>query len=182
MSKGLGVKIIGSMVLALVGVSVLITAFTSNTSGLGGVYCSTYESLSTVFPGKDSPPPQGCGEQRTVKYQAVEAQSVSSFNFRLANAVLNCWDRYRGYNTSKFCQGWNVKSLPKSVDEANFTKTLENNNLCPESIENGVAEYGSETCGSENQLYFNKAKIEEGDFIVIKYNTSASGTQHVVIN
>lgn len=183
MSKGLGIKIIGGMTLALVGVSILLAAFSSNFGGSSGVFCSTYDSVSVVFPGKNSPPPKGCGEERTVDYKVVDANTVDEFNLRLSNAVISCYDRYQGYNTSEFCEGWNVKGLPKTVDEQNFTAELRENNLCPEAIENNNFEDGNggETCGSSNQIYFEKEEIESDDFIVIEYNTSASGTQRVEV-
>jgi hypothetical protein len=183
MSKGLGIKVIGGMTLALVGVSILLAAFSSNFGGASGIYCSTYDSISVVFPGKNSPPPEGCGEGRTVEYQVVEADTVDEFNLRLSNAVISCYDRYQGYNTSEFCEGWNVKGLPDSVDEENFTAELAENNLCPETIENSDFEDGStgETCGSSNQIYFEKDEISSDDFIVIEYNTSTSGTQRVEV-
>ena len=183
MSKGLGIKVIGGMTLALVGVSVLLSAFSTNYGGGSeGIYCSTYESVSVVFPGKDSPPPESCGEERTVDYKAIEAESVEEFNLRLSNAVISCYDRYQGYNTTELCEGWNVKGLPEKVDEANFTSELKQNDLCPETLSNSQLEHGSgDTCGSENQIYFNKQEIESEDFIVIQYNTSETGTQRVEI-
>ncbi len=184
MSKGLGIKVIGGITLALVGVSILLAAFSSNFGGeSGGVFCSTYDSVSVVFPGKQAPPPEGCGESRTIDYQVIKASSVEEFNLRLSNAVISCWERYRGYNTSgEFCEGWNVKELPKSVDEKNFTAELKQNQLC-DTIANSEFEHSSDPsdCGSKNQLYFGKQEITSGDFIVIEYNTTESGTQRVEV-
>jgi len=182
MSKGLGIKVIGGMTLALVGVSILLAAFSSNYGGSSSIFCDTYDSISVVFPGKDSPPPKGCGEGRTVDYQVVETDSVDEFNLRLSNAVISCYDQYQGYNTSEFCEGWNVKRHPETVDEENFTAELAENNLCPETIENSALESGSgDTCGSSNQIYFEKEEIGSDDFIVIEYNTSTTGTQRVEV-
>lgn len=183
MSKGLGIKVIGGMTLALVGVAVLLSAFSANFGGSsGGIYCSTYESVSVVFPGKDSPPPKNCGKKQTVDYKVINAQSVEDFNLKLSNEVISCYDRYQGYNTTELCVGWNVKGLPSSVDEQNFTKEMIQNDLCPETLSNSQLEYDSgETCGSKNQIYFNKDKIESEDFIVIQYNSSETGTKRVEI-
>ncbi|MFB6174645.1 MAG: hypothetical protein ABEJ87_01570 [Candidatus Nanohalobium sp.] len=183
MSKGLGIKIIGGMTLALLGVSVLLVTFSSNFGGgSGGVFCSTYESVSIVFPGKKSPPPEGCGKSRTIDYKAIEVSSSERLSLRLSNAVLSCWNKYKGYNTSgEFCEGWNIKKLPNPVNESSFTQELKQNGLCPSRIDNSVAEYGSTTCGSKNQIYFGVEKISEGDFIVIEYNTTSSGTQRIEV-
>jgi len=182
MSKGLGIKVIGGMTLALVGVSILLAAFSSNYGGSSGIFCDTYDSISVVFPGKDSPPPKGCGEGRTVDYQVIEADSAEEFNLRLSNAVISCYDQYKGYNTSEFCEGWNVKGLPDTVTESGFTSELAENDLCPEAIENSALESGSgETCGSSNQVYFEREEITADDFIVIEYNTSTTGTQRVEV-
>lgn len=183
MSKGLGIKVIGGMTLALVGVSILLSAFSTNYGGGSeGIFCSTYESVSVVFPGKDSPPPKGCNEGRTVDYKAVNVDSKTEFNLKLSNAVISCYDQYQGYNTSEFCEGWNVKGLPNTVNEAGFTSELKENDLCPESIENSELENGGDdTCGSSNQIYFEKEEIEADDFIVIQYNSTNSGTQRVEV-
>jgi hypothetical protein len=184
MRKGLGIKIIGGMTLALVGVSVLLAAFSSNFGGgSGGIFCDTYDSVSVVFPGKQAPPPKKCGETRSIDYQVIEASTAEEFNLRLSNAVIRCWDQYRGYNTSgEFCEGWNVKQLPEVVDEKNFTAELEQNGLC-DTIANSEFEHStdSSSCGSKNQIYFGKEEITSGDFIVIEYNSTESGTQRVEV-
>jgi len=182
MSKGLGIKVIGGMTLALVSVSILLATFSSNFGGSSGVFCETYESVSVVFPGQDSPPPKGCEQGRTVDYKSIEADTSDEFSLRLSNAVIACYDRYKGYETTEFCEGWNVKELPNPVDENNFTKVLKQSDVCPESINNNKTEHGTgETCGSSNQIYFKKNEISENDFIVIEYNVSKSGTNRVEI-
>lgn len=184
MRKGLGIRIVGGITLALVGVSVLLAAFSSNFGGGSQrIFCSTYDSVSVVFPGKQAPPPEQCGESRSIDYQVIEASSAEEFNLRLSNAVIRCWDRYRGYNTSgEFCEGWNVKQLPDTVDEKNFTAEMEQNHLC-NTIANSEFEHSSDpsSCGSKNQIYFGKEEITSGDFIVIEYNFTDSGTQRVEV-
>lgn len=187
MRKGLSIRIVGGVTLAIVGVSLLVGVFSTNFGGgAQGIFCSTYETVSVVFPGKDSPPPKGCGESRSIEYEVIKASSQERLSLELSQAILKCWKQYKGYNTSdEFCEGWNVKETPGPVGEADVTEDLRNNNLCPERIENSDAEFGSEICepasGGENNIFFEISGIDEGDFITIEYNATASGEQRVVI-
>jgi len=184
MQKGMGIRMIGSVTLALVGVSILLGVFSSNFGGGGnGVFCTTYNSVSGVFPGKESPSPEGCGTSSKVDYDAVEFSDKGEFELRLASAVVSCYDDHKGYNiTDELCKGWNIKELPGTVNETDLNSQLTSNSLCGGSgISNNACEYSSCTgCGSSNQIYFQRQNISEGDFIVMSYNYS-SGTEQVVI-
>lgn len=185
MRKGLSIRIVGGVTLALVGVSILIATFTTNFGGGQGFFCSTYESVSIVFPGKDSPPPKGCGESRSIEYEVIEVDSGERLSLELAEAIMSCWDEYEGYNTSgEFCEGWNVKEAPTPIGEEDVTQKLADNNLCPSRIQNSDIEHtppSSPTCGSKNNIYFGIDEVSQGDFVTIEYNTTSSGTQRVEV-
>lgn len=184
MNKGMGIRMIGSVTLALVGISILIGTFSSNFgSGGGGVFCATYSSVSGVFPGKNAPSPEGCGRGSDVEYRSVEVSSKDELELKLSSAVISCYEDHKGYNiTDEFCEGWNVEKIPGTVNESDLTAELDGNNLCGgTSISNNACEFSScSGCGSKNQIYFQRQNITEGDFIVISYNVS-SGTERVEI-
>lgn len=184
MDKGMGIRMMGSVILALVGVSILLGVFSSNFgSGGGGVFCTTYNSVSGVFPGKEAPSAEGCGQGSDVDYESIRSPSRDEFSLKLSSAVISCYDEHKGYNvTDEFCEGWNVKELPGTVNESDLTAKIDANSLCGgTSISNNACEYSScSGCGSENQIYFQRQNISEGDFIVISYNVS-SGTERVEI-
>jgi len=183
----MGIRMIGSVTLALVGISILLGVFSSNFGGGGGgIFCTTYGSVSDVFPGKKSPSPEDCGGGSDVEYESVESSSIDDFELRLSSAVISCYNDHRGYNvTDEFCEGWNIESLPGSVNESGLTEEIDDNDLCGSTgISNDACEYtppaSCNSCGSKNQIYFQRNNITEGDFIVISYNVSA-GTERVEI-
>jgi hypothetical protein len=185
MPKGMGIRMIGSITLALVGVSILLGVFSSNFGGgSGGVFCATYSSVSGIFPGKEAPNPEGCGSGSEVNYQSVEVSSRNAIELKLASAVASCYEEHRGYNVKdEFCEGWNIKAMPGTVNETDLTDEMKDNGLCGTSISNNKSEYFPDTysCGSKNQVYFQRQNISENDFIVIAYNVSSSGVERVEV-
>lgn len=185
MRKGMGLRMIGSVTLALVGVSLLIGIFSSNfgSGGGNGVFCAAYGGVGDVFPGRNAPKPEGCKSGPDIDYQSVKSSSKQEFELKLASAVTSCYDSYKGYNISdELCEGWNVKTLPDTVNESDLNQELLDNNLCGGTeISNDMGEYSSvPSCGSGNQIYFQRQNISEGDFMVMTYNYS-SGTEQVII-
>ncbi len=185
MFKGMGIRMIGSVTLALVGVSILLGVFSQNFgSGAGGVFCSTYDRVSNVFPGKDAPQPEGCGTGSDVEYQVIKASSNDDLELKLSGAIISCYREHRGYNvTDEFCEGWNIKTMPGAVNETDVTDEMIDNNLCGTSISNNKSEYTPQTysCGTKNQVYFQRQNISQGDFIVLTYNVSTGGTERVEV-
>jgi hypothetical protein len=176
---------IGSVTLALVGVSILLGAFSQNFgSGAGGVFCSTYDRVSDVFPGKDAPQPEGCGTERQAEYQAIEVSSRDELELELSGAIISCYREHRGYDVKdEFCEGWNIETMQGTVNETDLTHEMKSNDLCDSAISNNESEFFTDDydCGSKNQVYFQRQNISEGDFIVFAYNVSNTGTERVEI-
>ncbi|MDY6778073.1 MAG: hypothetical protein SVU32_05365 [Candidatus Nanohaloarchaea archaeon] len=183
MRKGLSLTIIGGVTLALVGVAVLLGIYSSTYGGsFGSVFCTSYRSLTVLFPG-ESPPPKGCGSDAGIEYKEVTIQDPETFKLRLGSAIVNCWQQYKGYMTSEeLCVGWNVKELSSAVNENSVTQSLKNNNICPDQIMNSQIDVGggSTTCGTKNQIVFG-SNIQQGELIIIKYVTDSSNNQKIKV-
>lgn len=167
--KGMSLNMIGGVVLAIVGVGVLLMMF-SGTFGDGfqSTFCSVYGSMSALFPG-DAPSPAACGPQDDVSYDAMECPDPDSCVLDMVSAVSGCWQDYQGFMTEEeLCQGWNVVSLDEAITEAQVTERMIDNDICPDLIENT-----EEGCGAENQIRFD-GPVEEGDFVIMEYQSDGS--------
>lgn len=134
MRKGISLSIVGGVILALVGVFVMLTAFTGSFgNNFEQTFCKVYRSVAMVFPGGDTPPPSGCETGSGVDYVGVEETDKEELVLNLASAVSNCWQQYNGYLTDKeVCEGWNLVNFEGKITENDVKDVLNENNLCEE--------------------------------------------------
>ncbi len=181
--KGVSVTVIGSVVLALVGVTVMIGLFTdlSPLDSESG-FCGVYNSLNPSLPDSVTPTVAGCSEEANINYEKVDTSDPDEFSLKLAVGVQECWDEFRGYNVDfRRCEAWSVPELDEAVDESYLNQKMSENSICPELIQNSDLEFSttdpssSNVCGSENQIRFRLDEIKESSFILVGYNSTGSG-------
>ncbi len=172
---GISLQMVGGVVLALIGVSVLL-AMGNNMMG-GGLFCSVYTSVSFVIPGQGGPPPERCGGGSDTDARAVEIRDHDRFATELTGAIIDCWQQYGGYRDGQthLCAGWNVQNLESPVNEQDVTDTLTANGLCDQIGNTDV----DPACGTADQVYFDGA-VERGDYIIIRYG-NVSGTERIEV-
>jgi len=171
--KGLSITMVGGVVIALVGVTVLIGVYSQSTGGMGKLFCSVYQGTKYSIPGQDAPAPKNCvSGSNENRYEAREFQSVNEAELLISREVIQCWEKFKGYkDEEKLCKGWNIVSIPSAVKEGGITRKMKENDLCPRVIQNSMLENGGgPVCGSENQLIFEKPEIREGSLLLIKYD------------
>lgn len=181
--KGLSVAIVGSLVLALIGVTVMIALF-SDISPLDtdSGFCSVYNSLGPSLPDAIAPSVAGCEEGTSVDYREISTSDHNEFTLKLASGILDCWEENRGYDVDfKRCKAWEISGLDQETNESYLNRKMNENKICPDLIENSELEgSGSETCGSSNDIVFRLDEIKDSDFVIIGFNSS-QGSQFVEV-
>lgn len=175
--KGVSFALIGGVVLALVGVTVMVALFTDMSPvGSGSGFCGVYRGLSPSLPDAITPSVTGCQKSPSVDYRPIDVDDASGLEVKLAAAVAECWKEFKGYDVGfKRCKAWNIGDFPGEVDESSLNAKMKGLRICPEQIENSELEHGSgETCGSKNQLKFRPDRIQGPELVIIGYNASRS--------
>jgi hypothetical protein len=167
--KGISVEIIGGVVLALVGVTVMIALFTdlSPVDSDSG-FCSVYKGLSPSLPDSVTPSVAGCKEGPEIEYKKVRTSDPDRIALKVGVGAQECWEEYRGYDVGfKRCKAWNIQDLSGTVTESDVTTKLSDNGICPDLIENSP-------CGSGDDIRFDMSSISSGSFVIVGYNSSGS--------
>lgn len=169
MMKGIAVRTIGAVSLAIFGIGTLIAGFAANQGGGDKTFCSAYGSITPLFPGEEPPRPEGCRSDTQVEYRAVSVESADELELRLSSLIVECWSENKGFNsTERLCEGWNVEYAPgPAVTEDSLTEEMKENDLCPQRIENS-----DQNCGQNNQIQMGD-DVDQGDFILVSYNSTA---------
>jgi hypothetical protein len=180
--KGVSFALIGGVVLALVGVTVMVALFTDMSPvGSGSGFCGVYRGLSPSLPDAITPSVTGCQKSPSVDYRPIDVDDASGLKVKLAAAVAECWKEFNGYDVDfKHCKAWNIGDFTGEVRESSLNAKMKSLRICPEQIENniidnsGSASGSVETCGSKNQIKFRPEKIEGPELVIIGYNASRS--------
>ena len=169
MRKGISLSIVGGVILALVGVFVMISVFTGSFgSGFENTFCRVYRSVAMVFPGGNTPPPSACETGSGVDYIGIEETTKEDLSLKLASAVVNCWQRYNGYQTEReVCEGWNVKQLDETVTPGDVQEKFEDNGLWQE-------------IGGSNNLVMQE-NIDSNSFVVIQYRYTEDDGEYIEV-
>lgn len=169
--KGLSINVIGGVVLALIGVTVMVGLFTdlSPLDAESG-FCSVYNGLNPSLPDSITPTVAGCKDRPAIDYKKIKVDSKDEFALKLAVGAKDCLEEFRGYNVEfKRCKAWNIADLDSAVDESFLNDKMEEHDICPQLIEN------SPGCGSKDQIKFRMSEISEGDFVLVGYNSTSQG-------
>lgn len=172
--KGITLEMVAGVILAVIGVGVLISMSSGMLGGsFNDLYCSAYQGVTFLISGGSTsiPPPRQCrpkGERCETKI--LNTREEEKVSMKIVSSILECWDQYRGYgNVSKCCGGYNIKKMEGEIKESEINNILVDQDFCPENIHNSKLEHGSGfTCGSRNEINFEKEKIKK-DYIVIKF-------------
>ncbi|MEF8880768.1 MAG: hypothetical protein V5A72_02985 [Candidatus Nanohaloarchaea archaeon] len=181
--KGLSIEIIGGVVLALIGVTVMVALFTDiSPIDTESGFCGVYNGLSPSLPQAITPSVTGCEEGPDVEYKKISTTDPDRLTLKLAAGIKQCWDKYKGYNVNfKRCKAWSVPSLEGPVDEAMLNTKMKENNICPQFIENSnIPDGPGDVCGSKDQIKFRLSEIEDRSLILVGYNSS-TGTSFVEV-
>lgn len=176
--KGLSVSVIGSVVLALIGVTVMIGLFTDiSPIDTESGFCTVYNGLSPSLPSSITPTVAGCSEGSSINYQEIRTNDKDELALKLAVGIQECWKEFKGYDVDfKRCEAWSISEAGDGVTEGYINEKMMENNICPDLIENSQIESsGSEICGDENQIRFQLEEVNQNDFVLIGYNSSSSG-------
>lgn len=172
--KGITFKMVGGVILALVGVAVLLGVVSQSTEGgLKSAFCSSYRGITAAIPGA-GPSPAGCREKQT-DYKAIDTRDKREFTLNLASAIMECWQEYKGLQTEEqLCEGWNIKNLEGSVDKSYLVdQVMRENDLVPGQI-------------GGDQIRFRGAAsdgggIEKGELIRIQYVAPSGGNERIEV-
>jgi hypothetical protein len=179
MRKGLSINVIAGVVLALVGVALLLTLFSSQFGGgFGGMFCAAYKGISFAVPGDLMPSPSGCGGQDDTVNTGLRCETADDCAVKIASKIYDCWTKYQGYMTEReLCGGLNVVSIQSggTVTTAMVLSALEDQGLCPTDICHSSCSGSCSGGVGWNQIDFQVSNIEQGDFIVIEYTSASTG-------
>lgn len=169
MRKGISLSIVGGVILALVGVFVMISVFTGSFgSSFENTFCRVYRSVAMVFPSGDTPPPSECDTGSGVDYTGIEETTNEDLSLKVASAVVNCWQKYNGYQTDKeVCEGWNVKQLGNPVKPEDVEEKFYDNDLW------------SDIDGKKNLVM--DGNIESNSFVVIQYRYNENDGEYIEV-
>ncbi|MDY6789371.1 MAG: hypothetical protein SVV03_05430, partial [Candidatus Nanohaloarchaea archaeon] len=169
--KGITLRMVGGVILALIGVAILIGLFAEQTGpAFQSAFCTSYRGITSVLPG-DSTAPSGCKESQ-VEYKAVEIVEEEELQLQIASAVMDCWQKYKGYQTEKeLCQGWNIKKLEGTITEQEVEQLMRENNLIPRQIKEGQLQFTGSAEGG----------IEKGQLITIQYAKPKGGAERIEV-
>jgi hypothetical protein len=178
--KGLSLSIIGGMVLALVGVTVMIALFTDispldSDSG----FCSVFNGLSPSLPESITPSVSGCSEGPEVSYKKLDVDDASSLSLKMAAGLTDCWNEFKGYEVDfQRCKAWEIPGIEGKVNESYLNNRMMENEICGELIENNAIDSpamtnpDSITCGESNDIVFRPDEITGNTFLIIGFNSS----------
>ena len=93
MKKGLSLSVVGSVVLALIGVGLMINVYSDTLgTGFGNTFCMLHSSITSAFPGNQVPP-AGCQQGEDPAYDAVTGLHRED----VAGIILSCWQEYESF-------------------------------------------------------------------------------------
>jgi len=177
--KGLALSVIISVIIALVGVSLLLLIISGDfQQTVKKVYCDTYVKISQALPsGKEGTPsvPKFCMFEPQIEGKNIRENNNTIVSRIISAHIIACWKKSEiaGIDKSIPCYELSLSGQVDGVTEKNVTDILIKEDHC-ESIENN--DFG---CGTKNQILWEIADgtIDKEKIILIKYNADKDAVE-----